>query len=189
VTTVTDVPAGPRIAPLPPREGKPPSLNIFRTLAHNKALEKGFLHLGGHLLGGGVLPERERELVILRVGFRAGSEYEFGQHTRIGHEAGLTEGEIARLAECGTGEWSADDAALVTLADELCDDDAVSETTWARLSTRWSEAELLELLLLAGFYRLVSGMLNSVGVALEPTTPGWPAGAAVRRRAPRQEEA
>jgi alkylhydroperoxidase family enzyme len=186
---VTDVPARPRIAPLPPREGKPPSLNIFRTLAHNKALEKGFLHLGAHLLGGGVLPQRERELVILRVGFRAGSEYEFGQHTRIGREAGVTDAEIARVADCGTGDWSDDDAALVSLVDELCDDDVVSENTWERLSNRWSEPELLELLVLAGFYRLVSGMLNSVGVALEPGTPGWPGGAVDRRRAPREDEA
>ena len=45
----------------------------------------------------------------------------------------------------------------------------------------------IALLVLAGYYRLVSGMLNSVGVALESETPGWPAGAAVRLRAPREE--
>ena len=57
-------PAGPRIDPLPADEGAPRQLNIFRTLAHNEALSKGFLQLGGHLLGGEVLPVREREIVI-----------------------------------------------------------------------------------------------------------------------------
>ena len=105
-------PARPRIDPLPVDEGAPRELNIFRTLAHNEVLSKGFLQLGGHLLGGGVLPVREREIVILRTGFRSGSEYEFGQHTRIGRRGGLTEEEIARLADSDSGQWNADDAAL-----------------------------------------------------------------------------
>ncbi len=136
-----------------------------------------------------MLPAREREIVILRVGWRAGSEYEFGQHTVIGRSAGLTDDEIARLADCGAGDWSPADRALVALADELCAGDAVTEDTWRTLSERWNESELLELLVLAGFYRLVSGLLNSVGVALEAATPGWPRGAAADRRAPRQERA
>jgi 4-carboxymuconolactone decarboxylase len=179
-------PTRPRINPLPTGEGAPRQLNIFRTLAHNEALSKGFFELGGHLLGGGVLPAREREIVILRTGFRCGSEYEFGQHTRIGRKSGLTEDEIARLADSDSSTWSTDDAALVALADELCEENIVSEVTWQALSTRWTDAELLELLVLAGFYRLVSGMLNSVGVALEPSVAGWPDGVVGRYRAPRQ---
>jgi alkylhydroperoxidase family enzyme len=181
-------PTGPRIAPVPWRRDDPP-LNIFLTLAHNEDLSKGFRRLGAHLLSGGVLPAREREIVILRVGWRCGSEYEFGQHTVIGASIGLTDGEIARLADCGDGDWDEGDGALVALADELCEHDVVAADTWRTLSTRWSEAELLELLVLAGFYRMVSGMLNSAGVALEPQTPGWPSGATPRRRAPRQEQA
>jgi 4-carboxymuconolactone decarboxylase len=181
-------PNRPRIDPLPADDGAARQLNIFRTLAHNEALSKGFFELGGHLLGGGVLPVREREIVILRTGFRSGSEYEFGQHTRIGRKGGLTEQEIARLADSDSGHWSPDDAALVTFVDELCDEDIVSEVTWQALRTRWTDAELLELLVLAGFYRLVSGMLNSVGVALEPSVPGWPDGVVGRHRAPRQEQ-
>jgi 4-carboxymuconolactone decarboxylase len=185
--TVADLPVRPRIDPLPPPLDEPGQLNIFRTLAHNEKLAKGFLRLGGHLLGGGILPARDREIVILRTGSRAGSEYEFGQHTRLGREAGLTGYEIARLAEGDVAGWGDDDAALISLVDDLCDHDVVSETTWERLRARWSDAQLLELLVLAGFYRLASGMLNSVGVALEPATPGWPDGASRARRAPRDD--
>jgi 4-carboxymuconolactone decarboxylase len=176
----------PRIAPVV-ADDNDATLNIFRTLAHSEALSKAFLRLGGHLLTGGVLPAREREIVILRVGWRCGSEYEFGQHTAIGASVGLTNDEIRRLADCGPGNWDEGDHALVALADELCDTNAVSDATWLSLRHRWSDAELLELLVLAGFYRLVSGMLNSVGVALEPQTPRWPNGAAPVRRAPREE--
>ena len=185
IRQMTDLPAQPRIAPLPASDDQR-QLNIFRTLARNKPLYKGFLGLGGHLLGGTGLPAREREIVILRTGFRAGSEYEFGQHTRIGSGAGLTDAEIARLADAGDGEWAEDDAALVAMVDELCSDDVVTDPTWSRLSSRWDDEQLLELLVLAGYYRLVSGLLNSVGVALEPETPGWPNGTAQLRRATRE---
>jgi hypothetical protein len=61
------------------------------------------------------------------------------------------------------------------MADDLSTDDCVSDATWAALSTRWSEAELVELLVVAGFYRLVSGFLNSAGVQLDDGVPGFPA--------------
>jgi 4-carboxymuconolactone decarboxylase len=164
----------PRIAPIEGNvEGLPP-LNIFRTVAHHPKLLDRFQRFGGFLLYRGLLPDRERELVILRVGFRCGSVYEFGQHTLIGATAGLTAAEIERLATAETDGWVEADHDLVTFADELCATNAVSDATWLRLAARWSEPELVELLVVAGFYRLVSGLLNSAGVQREPGTPGWP---------------
>src|SRR3954471_5494433 len=177
----------PRIRPLPSEPTDRRQLNIFRTLAHNGPLYKAFLSLGGHLLTAGELPPRGREIVILRTGRRAEAEYEFGQPPAIGRDAGLTDAEIGWLA--GDGDWSDDDAALVAMVDELVDDDMVSTGTWEQLSRRWSEPQLLELLVLCGYYRLVSGLLNSVGVALEPDTPGWPDGASSARHAPREATA
>jgi alkylhydroperoxidase family enzyme len=182
------LPPTPRIAPRS-TDADPPPLNIFRTLAHNRELYKAFLALGSHLLAGGGLPEREREIVILRTGWRCGSEYEFGQHTVIGARAGLTPEEIERLAHPAADGWGTTDRDLVALVDEMCSDDAVSDPTWARLAERWTEPQLLELLVLCGYYRLVSGRLNGVAVALEPTTPGWPAAAEAVRRAPREASA
>jgi alkylhydroperoxidase family enzyme len=71
--------------------------------------------------------------------------------------------------------WSDDDRALLALADDLADDDCVSDRTWGALTGRWSDAELVELLIVAGFYRLVSGFLNSAGVQLDDGVPGFPA--------------
>ncbi|MGN6472526.1 MAG: carboxymuconolactone decarboxylase family protein [Mycobacteriales bacterium] len=174
----------PRVAPLPPKNGEP-TLNIFRTLDRNHELFKGFLALGSHLLRGETLPQREREIVILRTGWACGSEYEFGQHTVIGRDAGLTDTEIAALADAGSGGWSDDDQVLVDMVDEICADNVVSDRTWTALAKRWNDAELLELVVLTGYYRLVSGVLNSAGVALEARTPGWPEGSKPVRRAPR----
>ncbi len=154
-------------------DGKP--LNIFGTLGHHPALLKRFNVLGGLFLSKGTLPEREREIVILRVGWNCRAVYEFGQHTIIGLRVGLTEAEIAALIRKPSSyAWRAPDAALIAMADELCTDDCVSDRTWQDLSGRWDEAQLVELVMVAGFYRMVSGFLNSTGVQLDPDTPGWP---------------
>ncbi len=151
-------------------------LNIFGTLAHHPKLLKRFNLMGGFLLNKGLLPAREREIVILRVGWNARAVYEFGQHTLIGKATGLTDAEVAALAG-GTHDWSDDDQALIDLADDLCRDDVVSDATWARLG-RWNDAERVELVVVAGFYRLVSGFLNTFGVELDAGVPGWPEGSA-----------
>lgn len=154
-------------------DGRP--LNIFTVLGHHPKLLKRFNLLGGFLLNKGLIPERERELVILRVGWNARAEYEFGQHTVIGQRSGLTDIEIAALTRAPHDHpWSADDRALIALADDLALDDCVSDGTWLALGVRWSDAELIELLILAGFYRLVSGFLNSAGVQLDDGVPRFP---------------
>ena len=154
-------------------DGKP--LNIFGTLGHHPALLKRFNVLGGLFLNKGTLPEREREIVILRVGWNCRAVYEFGQHTIIGKRVGLKDAEIAALIrKPASYAWRADDAALIALADDLCTDDCVSDRTWQQLAGRWDEAQLVELVMVAGFYRMVSGFLNSTGVSLDPDTPGWP---------------
>ncbi len=153
------------------RDGSP--LNIFRTLSHHPKMMKRFNLFGGFILNKGLVPAREREIVILRVGWNAQSVYEFGQHTEIGLRCGLTSAEIDGLAGAEHA-WSADDRLLIALADELCDDDCVTDATYAGLAQRWNEAELMELVVTAGFYRLVSGYLNTFGVQLDDGVPGWP---------------
>jgi len=182
---------GPRIAPVktpPPElreimEKAPLStgvLRLFETLAHNPNLLRRFNVMGGGLLARGTLPPRERELVILRMAFRCRSVYEFGQHTMIGRDAGLRQDEIDRVVLPLDGAaWAPADEALVRMVDELYDGNRVEDSTWRLLALRWNDAELLELLMVAGFYWMVAGVLKSVRVEPEAGAPGWPAGAEI----------
>jgi len=174
VRPVEDVPEDLRELTSVRGTGEP--INILRTLAHAPNVLKRFSQMGGTLLFRTSVPDRERELVILRVGANAASVYEFGQHTIIGKQSGITDAEIAALTRpADEGGWNAADRALVDLADDLCRDDCVSDATWAALRGTWDDRQLVELIVTAGFYRMVSGFLNSVGVQLDPGVPGWPA--------------
>src|ERR1700694_1143860 len=128
------------LAKLPALDGQP--LNIFTTLAHHPLLLKRYIALGGVFLAFNQLPAREREVVILRVAWRTGSAYEFGQHTRIGLASGLNEDDLARIARDGIEDWEPADAALLQAVNELQATDRVGDDTWAELSGRYTDAEL-----------------------------------------------
>jgi len=149
-------------------------LNIFTTLAHHPKLLKRWLVFGGHVLAKTTLPDRERELLILRAGWRCGSEYEFGQHTIIGRNSGLTTEEIARLATDDLDGWGTSDAVLVRAVDELVADHGVGDETYAALEQVWDDQQIIDLVFTVGQYVLVSMALNTFGVQRDAGVPGWP---------------
>lgn len=183
-TTGSERPSEPRIQPVGDDsealgrrfgDGGPRPINVSRTIARHPGVFEPWSQLARYLAMDGTLPAREREIVVLRVGWRAQAVYEFGQHTLFGRRAGLTDDEIrAVTAEIGSGPWTDGERDLLGMVDELMDDDCVSEATWRRLADRWSPEQLIELVLLAGFYRMVSSSLNTFGVQLEEGVPGWP---------------
>ena len=175
--------ATPRIAPLedaeltedqraalaPMSAGGRPALNIFRTLARAPKALARFNEWGSYVLSRrNSLPPREREIVILRVGFVCKSGYEFTQHTRIGLNEGLSADEIARIKAGADAGWSPADAALIRAADELVGDHFVSDATWAELRAHFDEKQCMDVVFTAGQYTQVSMFLNTFGVQVEP---------------------
>ena len=150
-------------------------LNIFRTLAQHPRLMKRWLVFGNHVLSKQTLPPRERELVILRMGWLCRSEYEWSQHVVIGKASGLSDEEIERIAEGPEASgWDAGDAALLRAADELRADAFITDATWTELSKRWDTQQLMDLVFTAGQYNLVSMALNTLGVQLEDGAARFP---------------
>lgn len=154
-------------------------LNIFRTLAHTPEALTSFLAWGSYVLSKqNALPAREREIVILRIGYLCRSGYEWTQHVEIGLRAGLTQTEIANI-KTGAGTpggpashsfsegWSPADAALIAACDELHADQFVSNETWAKLKAHFTDKQCMDAVFTAGQYTQVSMMLNTFGVQLD----------------------
>jgi alkylhydroperoxidase family enzyme len=184
----------PRITPLEPpydpETGKmlerwmPPGgtiepLALFRTLAIHGELMSRMRPLGSGILNHGQVAPRDREIVLHRTCARAGAEYEWGVHAvAFAEQVGLSAEQLAATAG-GAGaaddpSWSEQDALLVRLADELHDTATVSEDLWAQLATRYSDQQLLELVVTAGWYRTIAYVTNAARVALEPWAARFP---------------
>src|SRR5262249_28737644 len=154
----------PRLAPLPTDEwddetraliGTERPLNIFATLARHPKLLKRWLVFGNHVLAKNTLPSRDRELLILRTGWRCASQYEWGQHVVIARASGITDEEIERIAEDDHTRWAPNESALLDATDELHDDARISDSTYASLAKHYDEQQLLDIVFTVGQYHLV----------------------------------
>jgi alkylhydroperoxidase family enzyme len=161
---------------MPPGSAVEP-LALFRTLAVHDELMSRMRPLGAGILGHGRIEPRDREIVIHRTCARAGAEYEWGVHAvAFGKPLGLTDEQIAAtvMGDADDPAWSEGDRLLVALVDELHDTCAVGAALWAALAERFSDDQLLELLIISGWYRLLSGVINAVGIEREAWAARFP---------------
>jgi alkylhydroperoxidase family enzyme len=154
--------------------GRPPLL-LFTTLARDRRLFFKFFNSG--LLDRGHLTIRQREIVIDRVTASCGAEYEWGVHVSVfAAKAGLTEEQITSLTVGGPEDacWTDIERLLIRLCDSLHKDCTVDDALWAELSRHHDDETLLELLMLAGAYRTVSYLVNSLRLPPEPGARRFP---------------
>lgn len=148
-------------------------LNLFATLAHHPRLLKRWAAFGGVLMLRGELPDRDRELLILRTSRNCQADYEWVHHRELARQAGLTSEEIERIREGpDSAGWSARDSQLLRAADELHRESCIGDSTWAALAEHYTEPQLVELCMLVGQYHMVAFAVRSLGVRLEPTLEG-----------------
>jgi 4-carboxymuconolactone decarboxylase len=147
-----------------------PDYNIFKTLAHDLELYGRWSGLGQYLLAASTLPPRDREILILRMGWLCQAPYEWSQHARIAKTSvGMTDAELHAIAEGEAARgWSDFERTLIRAVDELRYEAEISDATWAALRARYSVEQTIDAIYTAGQYQLVSMALNSLGVQLDP---------------------
>lgn len=157
---------------MPP--GVPP-LTLFTTLARDERLFSKFF--SGGLLDKGHLSLRQRELVILRVTALCHSEYEWSVHAALfAARVSFTEAQLYSLVHGNADDdcWDDSERLLIGMCDALQNTCTLTDTQWDQLRMHYSEEAMLELLMLAGFYRTVSYLTNAVQLPLEVFAKGFP---------------
>ncbi len=185
--------AAPRIEPLrPPYEpdvaehlarampawAKMEPLALFRTWARHLPLARALRPLGRHVLAEGALAPWDRELLILRTCALCGAEYEWGVHVvSYPPRLGIPEEKVraTRSARPDDPLWEPRESLLLRVADALHETATLDDGLWEEAARVWSEAELLELLVVAGFYHAVSFTVNALRLPPEPWAARFPA--------------
>lgn len=157
---------------MPP--GRAP-LRLFTTLARDPRLFGKFF--AGGLLDRGHLTLRQREIVIARTTALCRSEYEWGVHIALfGARAGFDAAQVRSLARGGSGDgcWIEEERDLLRLCESLHRECQVDDALWRGLKAGFSDEAMLELLMLAGFYRTVSYLTNALQLPLEADGARFP---------------
>jgi alkylhydroperoxidase family enzyme len=179
----------PRIVPLEPPftfrvdaqlrkmmpEGVPP-IALFRTFAHNLPMCEAISGWGSYELSRRLsLSMRDREIVIDRTCARCGCEYEWGVHVAFfAQRVGLNTDQTASLTHgsAADGCWKDErDRLLIRAVDALHDYSDIDDGLWQELARIFSDANLLDLLLLCGWYHAISFVARGTQVPLEAGAP------------------
>lgn len=169
-----DVEVGEQLALMMP-PGVPP-IALFRTFARNLPMAKAMGGWGGYALSKSLsLSMRDREIIIDRTCARCGCEYEWGVHIAFfADRVKLTSEQIRSLAlgsasdSCWTDER---DQLLVRAVDALHDHSDIDDQLWVTMATVFTEQQLLDLLLLSGWYHAISFSARGARVPLEAGAP------------------
>ncbi len=157
---------------MPP--GVPP-IGLFRTFAHNLPMSAAMRTWGGYELGRELsLTIRDREIVIDRVCARCGCEYEWGVHMAFfAARAGFDDEQLRSLTHGAATDpcWSDRERLLIAAVDQLHDTSDITDELWSELAAAFEPPQLLDLLMLAGWYRAISYVARAARVDLEPGAP------------------
>jgi alkylhydroperoxidase family enzyme len=149
---------------------------LFRAFARNVAMTSAMREWGAYELGRQLsLTMRDREIVIDRTCARCGCEYEWGVHVAFfADRVGLTAEQVRSLT-CGSPAddcWDDDrDRLLIAAADALHDTSDIDDELWTALSGTFDAGQLLDILMLCGWYHAISFCARAARVPLERGSP------------------
>jgi alkylhydroperoxidase family enzyme len=156
-------------------------LNVFRAMLQNPAVAARVANFLTTMLFEGKLDQRIRELVILRIGWRLKSEYEFCQHVAVAKRIKMSEEEILGVRDpdrCAS--YSELDRAVIRMTDELIERAEISPATRALIAGSFAPEQMVELLLAVGNWTMFAIFLKNAEIPLNPGVPSWPEGRAPR---------
>jgi alkylhydroperoxidase family enzyme len=152
--------------------GRPGSgVRIFRTLLWHADIVEPYQAFGSKLRRG-LLPTRHLEMIILRIAFKCGAPTEWAGHVLPARDCGLSDEEIARIAEGPDAPgWEPSDATVLRAVDELHDKSDITDATWADLAAGYDRRQLIEFVLVVGNYHMLSYAMNAFRIEPEPEWP------------------
>jgi alkylhydroperoxidase family enzyme len=156
-------------------------LSVFKVLLRHEDLAarvNGLLH---QLLWNGALDARLRELIIMRIGWRQGSMYEWTQHWRVARMLEIPEDDLVAVRDWKASDrFDRADRAVLAATDETLGSGAISARTWSELeATVPDEWARLEVVIAIANWSMFAQLLRSLEVPLEEGVDPWPPDGAV----------
>ena len=149
---------------------------LMRLMVHSPGATRAFQGLGGYIRNKSTLDGRLRELAILQVGWLARSPYEWSHHVKIGHDFGVSDGDIQALIDDTAGKATslgAVERCVLLAAREITAQGAAGDATFRALQGHFSTEHLTDLVVTSAFYCAVVRFLATMQVDVEPEYQGY----------------
>jgi hypothetical protein len=149
---------------------------LFRTFVRNMPMATAMSGWGGYELSRRLsLSMRLREIVIDRTCARCGAEYEWGVHIQyFAARVGLTGEQVHSLTHGDAADpcWADErERLLIRAVDALHDGNDIDDNLWADLDAAFGAAQLLDLIVLCGWYHAISFVARATRLPNEPGAP------------------
>jgi alkylhydroperoxidase family enzyme len=172
----TDLSAEERAMAAPPRgfedAGELPQ--IWGVLLHNPDLARKYIPMSSQFMLEGKLVPRDRELAILRNAWLMQAPFIWGEHVPLAKKlVGLTTRDVeAVMAGSASAHWNPHERAVLKAVEELHDQAMIGDATWAVLARDMSKAQLVELPIFVGQYKVLAYFQNALRIELRPGNAG-----------------
>ncbi len=152
-------------------------LSVYRILLRHPALATAVNHqLTTLLFTGNKLDARLRELLIMRIGWVTGANYEWTQHWHFAMRINIPPEDILAVRDWRSSDrLSAADRAVLAAVDDTLERGAVSDETWrACVEHVGTPEQLVEMVVAIGNWNMFAQLLKSLKVPLEEGVASWP---------------
>jgi alkylhydroperoxidase family enzyme len=155
--------------------GTAPINAIRLQAAASPAVFEAFYHFGSALYTGSKIAPDLRELAVLRVGYLDESRYETFQHEEMARRAGLSDAQIESIKTGGPhpATLSPVQQAVLDFTDDVVKNVRASDASLATLLNFFSDEMAVDLIMLVGYYSIVTRLLETAAVELEKTADAW----------------
>jgi hypothetical protein len=146
------------------------TLNVVKMFSGTQSMFPGFLGLVQAIFGELDVAPKHRAMIVLRVAKRLDAPYEWQVNSVMGHNAGLSDSDIA--AAGSDGPVSGVDPAYVLLCqavDELTSSKTLTDETLTGLREELGDVVTRKYILTMAFFTMVGLCLNANRVPLETT--------------------
>ena len=153
-----------------------PPIGLFRTFVRNVPMARAMHGWGRYELGRDLsIPMRLREVVIDRTTARCGAEYEWGVHVvSFAERVDLGKEQIHSLTHGDATDtcWTdGRERLLIRAVDALHDHSDIDDALWVELKRHFTDAELLDLIAMCGWYHAISFLARATRLPSERGAP------------------
>lgn len=156
-------------------ESLPTKVNFFRMMGYSPGAFVEIIDLTNAIFKKLTLSDYHKELLVLLVASHEGSDYEWEQHVSIAQAAGVREDQFIAIALNRLNDAQAfleNERVLLHFGKTILEKGKAPGVVFKHTLEHFSVEELSDAMIVVGFYRMLSGFIQTFNLPVDPQEDG-----------------